>query len=121
MTSFATTESLIAIRAQPFFDGLEFGDTLSGYYVMALVPQISSSKQRAKVNIYIRVSGYSQKRVCIDVLELSSPVSSSFFEFRWTIFVTSSRRKHPWGTKGVELFEVEVWAMIAAFGHRVRA
>ena len=120
MTSFATTESLIAIRAQPFFDGLEFGDTLSGY-VMALVPQISSSKQRAKVNIYIRVSGYSQKRVCIDVLELSSPVSSSFFEFRWTIFVTSSRRKHPWGTKGVELFEVEVWAMIAAFGHRVRA
>ena len=44
-----------------------------------------------------------------------------FLEFCWTIFVTSSRRKHPWGTKGAELFEIEVWAMIAAFGPTVRA
>ena len=41
MTSFAITESLITIRAQPFLDGLELGDTLSAYYVMALVSQIS--------------------------------------------------------------------------------
>ena len=35
------TESLINVRAQPFFDGLELGNTLSAYYVMASFQEIS--------------------------------------------------------------------------------